>query len=256
MASFLTSPLLDHPTIRHGFFTRNGGVSTGLYDSLNIGYGSQDNRDNVTENRRLILNALALPTAPLVTVRQCHSAEVVTVTTAFDPLTAPEADALVTTEKNIVLGVMTADCAPVLFHDPQAGVIGAAHAGWKGALGGVLEATLAAMVRLGAQPETTLAVIGPCIRQASYEVDTVFYQTFLSTSAAYQTFFADTDNPLKFRFDLAGFVRFRLYNAGVVQIDDLERDTVAEADRFFSFRRATLNGEGDYGREASVIALV
>jgi YfiH family protein len=150
---------------------------------------------------------------------------------------------------------MTADCAPVLFHDPVAGVIGAAHAGWKGALGGVLESTIGAMVRLGAAPERIIAALGPCIRQASYEVDTVFYQTFLSEAAAYQTFFADTDNPLKFRFDLAGFVRFRLYNAGIVQVDDLERDTVADEADFFSFRRATLRGEDDYGRELSAIVL-
>jgi YfiH family protein len=254
MQPFLTSSALS---VRHGFFTRRGGVSDGLYNSLNIGYGSSDSRENVRRNREICLSALGLPTnAALVTVRQTHSADVVTVTVPFNPLTAPEADALVTTQKNIVLGVMTADCAPVLFHDPVAGVIGAAHAGWKGALGGVLESTIGAMVRLGAAPERIIAAIGPCIRQASYEVDTVFYQTFLSEAAAYQTFFADTDNPLKFKFDLAGFVRFRLYNAGIVQVDDLERDTVADAADFFSFRRATLRGEDDYGRELSAIVLV
>lgn len=253
MQPFLTSSALS---VRHGFFTRRGGVSDGLYNSLNIGYGSRDSRENVRRNREICLAALGLPAdAALVTVRQTHSADVVTVTAPFDPLTAPEADALVTTEKNIVLGVMTADCAPVLFHDPVAGVIGAAHAGWKGALGGVLESTIGAMVRLGAAPERIIAALGPCIRQASYEVDTVFYQTFLSEAAAYQTFFADTDNPLKFRFDLAGFVRFRLYNAGIVQVDDLERDTVADEADFFSFRRATLRGEDDYGRELSAIVL-
>lgn len=257
MPIFATSPALAaFPALRHGFFTRRGGVSAGLYDSLNIGFGSSDDRANVRRNRERCLAALDLPDAALVTVRQTHSPDVITVTAPFDPLTAPEADALVTTQKNIVLGVMTADCAPVLFHDPAAGVIGAAHAGWKGALGGVLEATIGAMIRLGAAPERITAAIGPCIRQPSYEVDTVFYQTFLGEAAAYQTFFAATDNPLKLQFDLAGFVRFRLYNAGIVQVDDLERDTVAEEADFFSFRRATLRGEADYGRGLSALALV
>ena len=257
MRIFETAPALAAlPAVRHGFFTRQGGVSTGLYNSLNVGYGSNDDRENVRRNRAVCLAALDLPDAALVTVRQTHSPDVVTVTAPFDPLTAPEADALVTTQKNIVLGVMTADCAPVLFCDPVAGVIGAAHAGWKGAIGGVLEATIGAMVRLGAAPQRIVAAIGPCIRQPSYEVDTVFYQTFLGEAAAYQTFFAATDDPRKFRFDLGGFVHFRLYNAGIVQVEDLDRDTVAEETQFFSFRRATLRGEADYGRELSAIALV
>jgi YfiH family protein len=257
MHIFATSPALAaHTTIRHGFFTRNGGVSGGLYQSLNVGYGSSDDRSSVRQNRARCAEALGLPETPLVTVRQTHSPDVVTVTAPFDPLAALEADALVTTQKNIILGVMTADCAPVLFYDPAAGVIGAAHAGWKGALGGVLECTIGAMLRLGATAERIVAVIGPCIRQPSYEVDSVFYQTFLSEAAAYQTFFAATDNPLKFQFDLAGFVRFRLYNAGIVQVDDLERDTVAEEEQFFSFRRATQRGEADYGRALSAIALL
>jgi polyphenol oxidase len=256
MISILTSSLLAAcPALSHGFFTRRGGVSGGPYDSLNVGYGSSDDREAIHRNRALCCMALGLPDTPLVTVRQVHSPDVITVTAPFDHMSAPEADALVTAQRNIILGVMTADCVPVLFCDPLAGVIGAAHAGWKGALGGVLEATIGAMVRLGAAPEHLVAAIGPCIRQPSYEVDTVFYQTFVSEVAAYQTFFAATADPVKFHFDLAGFVRFRLYNAGVARIDDLERDTLADEADFFSFRRATLRDEADYGRELSAVVL-
>jgi YfiH family protein len=252
-----TSSLLSgYASLRHGFFTRQGGVSEGLYASLNLGLGSRDNPAAVMENRCIVAQQLGIDESHLCTLRQVHSPDVVTLDKPYDKSQAPEADALVTNQPNIALGMLTADCAPILFYDPEAQVIGAAHAGWKGALGGVIEATLRAMAVLGATPAQTLACIGACIRQPSYEVDHVFYQQFLSQSAAYQTFFAGTDNPLKFRFDLAGFVRFRLYNAGVFHIDDLEDDTASNTADYFSFRRATLNGEEDYGRQISVIMLV
>ena len=251
----ITTPALTHPAITHAFFGRQGGVSEGVYASLNIGYGSKDARENITHNRALAMEALGLPNVPLVTVTQTHSAIAHVVTEPFDAMTAPEGDGLVTTMKNIALGVQTADCAPILFYEPEAGVIGGAHAGWQGALSGILEATVRAMEGLGAAPEKIIAVIGPCIQPASYEVDSVFYQTFLAQSAAYHTFFTEGDTPLKFYFDLPSFVRFRLYNCGVTKIDDVAEDTVSQPEKFFSFRRATQQGENDYGRELSVICL-
>ncbi len=253
---YLQSHILNSRVIQHGFFGRAGGVSLSPYDSLNIGFGSQDARADVQQNRVLAMQALRWPEQHLVTVTQVHSADVVDVTEIFDSITAPHADALVTRIPGIMLGIQTADCAPVLFADPVARVIGAAHAGWKGALAGVLEATITAMIRLGADPQSIQAAIGPCIHQPSYEVDTVFYQTFMQASAAYQTFFADTEQHNKFLFDLAGFVRFRLYNTGVMQIDDLEQDTLSQPQAYFSFRRSTLQGDTDYGRQLSCIGLV
>jgi YfiH family protein len=251
----ITAPLLTHPAITHAFFGRQGGVSDGVYASLNIGYGSKDARENVARNRALAMNSLGLGDVPLVTTTQTHSAIVHVVTTPFDAITAPEGDGLVTNVKNIALGVQTADCAPVLFYEPEAGVIGAAHAGWKGALGGILEATVRAMEGLGAATEKIIAAIGPCIQPSSYEVDRVFYQTFLAQSAAYHTFFTQGETPLKFYFDLPNFVRFRLYNCGVTKIEDVAEDTASQPEKFFSFRRATQQGEADYGRELSVICL-
>jgi polyphenol oxidase len=255
---FLTSPLLSaSPALKHGFFGRKGGVSGGVYDRLNISYSSRDTTDNVQQNRQRCLVALGFaPETPLATLQQTHSREVMVVDSPYDSRCAPEGDGLVSRTPGLVLGVQTADCAPVLFYDEEAKVIGAAHAGWKGALGGVLEATVHAMQRLGAAPERMLAAIGPCIQQASYEVDAVFYQTVVSEAAAYQTFFKETADPLKFHFNLPAFVRFRLYNLGVMLVDDVECDTVSNPDDFFSFRRATLHAEADYGRELSAIALL
>jgi polyphenol oxidase len=248
----LSTPQITTP---HGFFGRTGGVSTGIFDSLNISYASSDATTNVDANRRICAEKLGMIDAPVLTLKQTHSAICYTVIHPFDSGNAPAGDALVTSAKGLILGVQTADCAPVLFHDAEAGVIGAAHAGWKGALTGVLEATVTAMVRIGATLENITAVIGPCIRQPSYEVDAVFYQTFLAESAAYQTFFKDTESPLHFQFDLAGFVRFRLYGAGVGMVEDVEQDTLSQPTDYFSFRRATLAGEQEYGRQLSAIAL-
>jgi hypothetical protein len=250
------SILRQHPAISHGFFGRQGGVSASPYNGLNVSYSSSDSERNITENRKRCVLALGMPdNTPLLTLQQTHSADVMSVTTPHNNQQAPCGDALVTRTPNLILGVQTADCAPVLFFDPEAGVIGAAHAGWKGALGGILEATIAAMQQIGASPEQTIAVIGPCIQPASYEVDTLFYQTFVSKAAAYQTFFTETQAPLKFRFDLPGFVRFRLYGAGIAEVEDTEQDTLSQEDTFFSFRRATLRGEQDYGRQLSAITL-
>ncbi|HEX4301356.1 MAG TPA: peptidoglycan editing factor PgeF [Rhizomicrobium sp.] len=255
----LTSPVLDG--IRHGFFGRRGGVSDGLYDSLNCGPGSGDARTNVIENRRRVANALGA--ASLVTVGQVHSADVMTVTKpweignapAEDVLRIPLGDAMVTAVPGIALGILTADCAPVLFADADAGVIGAAHAGWKGALTGVLEATLAAMEALGARRAKVVAAIGPCIAQANYEVGPEFFARFMGEAAGNARYFIASDRDGFHRFDLERFVADRLAAAGLPGAERLGVCTYAQDADFFSFRRATHRGEKDYGREISAIML-
>jgi YfiH family protein len=236
----------------HGFLGRRGGVSEGAVAGLNVGLGSRDDPAAVAENRRLATAAVA-PDARLVTLYQVHSAEVVTVTGAYEDDARPHADALVTDRPGLLLGILTADCAPVLFADREAGVVGAAHAGWKGALGGVTDATVAAMERLGARRERIVAAIGPCIARASYEVDGGFLRTFAAADAANEQFFADARDG-HHQFDLEAYVAHRLAAAGLTRIEALGLDTYADEVRFFSFRRATHRGEADYGRQISVIA--
>ncbi len=242
--------------IPHGFLGRQGGVSTGLVAGLNVGLGTVgpagENAGNVAENRRLAADAV-LPGARLITVHQVHSAECVTAGIWPDDA-RPHADALVTDRPGLLLGVLTADCAPVLLADREAGVIGAAHAGWKGALGGVIAATVAAMARLGARAERIAAAIGPCIAQASYEVDDGFRHRFLTADPASEACFAP-GRPGHWQFDLEAFVAGRLAAAGVGQITPLGLDTYAAAQRFFSFRRATHCGEPAYGRQIALIGL-
>lgn len=243
------------PAIRHGFFTRAGGVSRGLFDSLNCGFGSGDAPAAVAENRARCMRRLDLPAESLVTVYQIHSPTVVTVTAPWHHSAAPKADAMVTRVPGIALGILTADCAPVLFCDPEAAVIGAAHAGWKGAFGGVLEATLAAMAALGARPERTLAAVGPHIAHRSYEVGADFRERFLEQDPAHAALFVPARREGHWLFDLGGHVEGRLIAAGVAGVQRTPHDTLSEADRFFSYRRATLQGEPDYGRGLSAIAL-
>jgi len=241
--------------VQHRFFTRRGGVSEGLYSSLNCGYGSGDSPDNVKENRRRAAAEFALGETDLLTVHQIHSTDVLTVADRrWTSPGAPKADALVTDRPGVVLGVLSADCAPVLFADPEARVIGAAHAGWKGALGGVTDTTLAAMEALGARRERVHAVIGPCIAGASYEVGPEFPAPFLAQDAANQRFFGPSTRAGHFMFDLPGYLLQRLARAGVAA-SATGHDTRAGEDEFFSYRRNTLNGVRDYGRGLSAIAL-
>jgi YfiH family protein len=239
--------------VPHGFLGRRGGVSVGTCAGLNVGLGSSDDREAIHENRRRAVAAVA-PEAKLVTLHQVHSAEALAVTAPFPDDARPPADALVTNRPGLALGILTADCTPVLFADRQAGVIGAAHAGWKGAIGGVIEATIAAMERLGADRSQIAAAIGPTIARKSYEVDEVFFRTFTAEDSANERFFSD-GRPGRHQFDLEGFVVARLAAAGVPEVEALGLDTYSAPDRFFSYRRATHLGEADYGRQISLIAL-
>lgn len=247
--------LNDITTIRHAFFTRTGGVSQGIYASLNCGFGSGDAPAAVAENRARAMRRLEVAPDRLVTCYQIHSPTCLAVDTPWTHDRAPQADALATRVPGIALGILTADCAPVLFADPQAKVIGAAHAGWKGAKGGVLEATVARMTELGADPSRIVAAIGPCIAQRSYEVGAEFPAPFLEEDADNRDFFAPARAAGKLLFDLPGYIVRRLGNTGVGMIQRCPNDTVAEEDRFFSYRRTCQRGERDYGRGLSAIVL-
>jgi len=251
----LTSgPLNSLDGIRHGFFTREGGVSEGLYTSLNCGLGSGDDPARVGENRARVAASLDLPREALVTCYQVHSPDVVTVETPWAPGSGPKVDAMVSRTPGVALGILTADCAPVLFADPNARVIGAAHAGWRGALTGVLAATVKAMTALGAGTDRMVAAIGPCIAQRSYEVGPEFPAPFVAADPANERFFAPAATTGKFFFDLRGFVLSELEKAGLRRVYELPHDTCRE-ERFFSYRRSCLRGEKDYGRSLSAIAL-
>ena len=240
--------------VRHGFLGRRGGVSTGVVAGLNVGTGSQDDPAAIAENRRRARDAVA-PGAALVTVYQVHSADAVTVTQALPHDDRPHADAMVTDQPRLVLGILTADCAPVLLADADAGVTGAAHAGWKGAIGGVTDATIAAMEALGARRDRIAAAIGPCIARASYEVDDGFRTRFATENPANERYFADGVRAAHYQFDLEAYVAHRLATAGISRVTALGLDTYALPDRYFSFRRATHAREPDYGRQISLIAL-
>lgn len=243
------------PAVRHGFFTREGGVSSGIYASLNCGVGSQDDRAAVAENRARVAAGLGVAAANLATPYQVHSAEAVIVEEPWLPGEGPKADAVVTRRPGIAVGVGTADCGPILFADGEARVVGAAHAGWKGAFGGVLEATLAAMEQLGAERGRIVAVLGPTISQEAYEVGPEFQARFLAASAANERFFSPSDRPDHHRFDLPAYIGQRLADAGVGRFDDLALCTYADSRRFFSYRRTTHRGEPDYGRLLHAIAI-
>lgn len=237
--------------VPHGFLGRRGGLSTGIHAGLNVGLGSNDDAEAVQANRRLAAEAV-LPGGTLVTLYQIHSADAVTVRAPIDG--RPEGDALVTDRPGLALGILTADCAPVLLADRTAGVVGAAHAGWKGAIGGVTDAAITAMEALGARRDRIAAAIGPCIARASYEVDESFIRRFGEHDPANERFFAP-GRPGHYQFDLEAYVAHRLAGAGLNRIELLGLDTYADADRFFSFRRATHRGEPGYGRQISIIGL-
>ncbi|HEY7976631.1 MAG TPA: peptidoglycan editing factor PgeF [Rhizomicrobium sp.] len=257
----LPSDNLKSSGIAHGFFGRTGGVSTGIYASLNCGPGSGDDRDAVIENRSRVCEALGV--ASLVNAGQVHGTNVVTVSKAWPIGATPEddkkfiplGDALVTATPGIALGILTADCAPVLFADAGARVIGAAHAGWRGAIGGVVRATLATMEELGADRANIAAAIGPCIAQSNYEVGAEFREQFLAENSTNAEYFIESDRGGHFRFDLESYVAERLQAAGVKNIAKLSADTYAREDNFFSFRRATHRSESNYGRQISAIVL-
>jgi len=237
----------------HGFLGRRGGISVGDCSGLNVGFGSSDDPEAIAGNRRLAIAAI-LPEAELATVHQVHSAEVVVADRAWAQDERPRADAMVTDKPNILLGILTADCAPVLLADHDAVVVGAAHAGWRGALAGVTDATIEAMERLGARRGHIHAAVGPCIAQASYEVDEAFRADFLKDDGNNARFFVSGGNG-KPHFDLENYVVHRLIAAGIDEIEGLNLDTYANEDRFFSYRRSTHRGEADYGRQLSAIAI-
>ena len=239
--------------VPHGFLGRRGGVSTGVYAGLNVGTGSTDDPATVAANRRLATEAV-LPGAQLATVYQVHSPDAVAVLAPFEERLRPHADALVTDRPGLALGILTADCPPVLFADREAGVVGAAHAGWKGAIGGVTDSTIALMESLGARRERIAAAIGPCIARASYEVDAAFLRRFAAEDRANERFFAD-GKAGHYQFDMEAYVAHRLAAAGLTRIEMLGLDTYADPARFFSYRRATHKGEPDYGRQISIIGI-
>nr|WP_295669905.1 peptidoglycan editing factor PgeF [Sphingomonas sp.] len=239
--------------VAHGFLGRRGGVSTGLYAGLNVGTGSDDDVEAVATNRALAVEAV-LPGALLLSPYQIHSADAVTVLVPYEERLRPRADAFVTDRPGFALGIVTADCAPVLFADFAAGVVGAAHAGWKGAIGGVTDSTIAAMEALGARRERIAAAIGPTIARASYEVDDGFVRRFEAADSANERFFAP-GKPGHHQFDLEAYVVARLAAAGLTRIEAMGLDTYPHADRFFSFRRATHAGEAGYGRQISIIGI-
>lgn len=250
----VTHPLLDRAGVRHAFFTRRGGVSTGLYESLNTGVGSRDDPAAVAENRRRAAAWMGGAPDDLAACYQVHSA-VAHVAEAGWRGRRPEGDAAVTAARGVICAVLSADCAPVLLADPGAGVVGAAHAGWKGALGGIVAATVTAMAGLGARPGRMVAVVGPCIAQASYEVGADFQARFEAEAPGSERFFAPGAAADKRLFDLPGFVLWWLEQAGVGEVAWTGHDTRADAERFFSNRRAFLAGEPDFGRQMSAIAL-
>jgi YfiH family protein len=247
--------LSSHSGVRHAFFTRQGGVSEGVYASLNGGLGSSDDPQRVRENRRRMTEQLGLPAEALVSVHQVHSPDAVVVERPWPREARPRADAMVTRVPGLALGVTTADCGPVLFADPEAGVVGAAHAGWKGALTGVLEATLAAMEGLGAQRRRVIAVLGPTISRAAYEVGPEFAAQFAAADGGNRRYFTASPREGRSMFDLPAYIGARLKAAGIGEFADLGLCTYADEERFYSYRRATHRGEPDYGRLIAAIAL-
>ena len=251
----LDSSLLSAiPGLRHAFFTRDGGVSSGIYAGLNGGLGSNDDPQNVAENRRRMAERMGVTPHHFLSAHQIHSPDAVIASGPWAGASRPRADAIVTRTEGIAIGVTAADCGPILLADPNARVIGAAHAGWKGALTGILESTIEAMEKLGAERGGTVAAIGPMIRQQSYEVGSEFVERFIDAEADNAVFFMPSPREGHSMFDLAGFIRMRLENAGVLMIDDVGADTYSD-ERFFSYRRSVHRKEPDYGRHVHAIAL-
>lgn len=257
LMDFLTSTVLaGQGSLRHGFFTRRGGVSKGLYSSLNCGPGSGDDAADVAENRTRVMRALGYASggdARLNTLAQIHSAEVVELGEALPARRHPRADALVTATRGVAVGVLAADCVPVLFAASAGSVVAAAHAGWKGALGGVIEATVESMGSLGATADSIVACVGPCIQQDSYEVGEDLRSLFLEDDARNEAYFRASKRAGHFMFDLSEYVARRVQAAGVSDVERMQIDTYTDEQDFFSFRRATHRGEPDYGRQVSII---
>jgi YfiH family protein len=249
----IQSATLAAAGVKHAFFTRNGGVSPGVYASLNGGVGSSDARENVTENKRRMAETLGVDAARFLVPFQIHSADCLAVDAPWSD--RPRCDGLATATPSLALGVTGADCGMILFADPKAGVVGACHAGWKGALTGVIEATLAAMERLGAKRADTLVALGPTIGAASYEVGPEFFAQFTAASIDHARFFAPSVKPEHKMFDLPAFIGMRVGRADVASFENLALDTYADEARFFSYRRTTHRKEPDYGRLVSAIAL-
>jgi len=251
----LGSALRDFDSVGHAFYTRSGGVSTGVYSSLNCSYGSHDDRDAIIENRRRAMVQLDLPAHALFTCSQVHGVKIINVNGKMESVRNIEADGLVTNQRGIALGVLTADCAPIILADVDAGVVGSVHAGWRGALTGVIEAGIKSMVGLGAHVESIKASIGPCIGPRSYEVGSEFVRRFVKESRNVQTFFKPSIRPGHYFFDLSGYAEMRLVACGLREINRCSEDTYLESDRFFSFRRSQHAGEADYGRVLSAVVL-
>ncbi|WP_428409847.1 peptidoglycan editing factor PgeF [Hyphococcus sp.] len=251
---YLVSPLLDAAGVAHGFFSRAGGVSEPPYASLNTGPGSDDRPENVAENRRRCAIALGVAPDRLMTAYQVHSPDVRVVDGPWK--NGPEqVDAMVTKTPGLALGALAADCMPFLFAEPEASIVAAAHAGWRGALAGVLENTVAEIVRLGGKREKIVAAVGPCLRQSNFEIGLDLLETFTAKHPEAERFFAPGLTSDKRQLDLVGFGRWRLETAGVTELDDIGLCTLAEPDRFFSYRAMRRRGEADYGRNLSAIAL-
>ncbi|MDG2318983.1 MAG: peptidoglycan editing factor PgeF [Rhodospirillaceae bacterium] len=242
--------------VKHGFFTRRNGHSSGIYAGLNCGLGSGDHKGVVIRNRNMCAELLGVESCNLLTVHQEHTADVVTVDTPWVPDGAPVADALVTDRPGLALAILAADCAPILFADPEAGVIGAAHAGWKGAFGGIIEATVGTMTTLGAQRETIRVAVGPCIGASSYEVGPEFRTRIVEQNTDHDCYFKGSGKADHFYFDLQSYVANRIKLTGISKIESLDTNTYGDEERFFSYRRACHRGETDYGRQLSGIALI
>lgn len=255
MVSFISSETLAIPGIRHAFFTRKGGVSSGLYETLNGGQGSSDDPEAVAENRRLMASTLDVKPANFLGCYQIHSADIITVTTPWLVADRPRADGMVTRERGIALAIGTADCGPVLFADGRAGIIGACHAGWKGAFSGILEATILGMEALGSHRKDISAVLGPTISQKAYEVGPEFVERFLERDTKFSRFFIPSEKFGFSMFNLPDFIRYRLSRTNIGHYEDLGRCTYENDQLFFSYRRATHRKEADYGRLISAITI-
>ena len=252
----ITAPNLENsPILKHGFFTRKRGVSTGIYASMNCGYGSNDKDAHVTKNRSRVLSELNLPNFSLVTCNQVHSTEVIFVDENTILESSKRADGMVTNLTNVALGILTADCAPILFADTKFKIIGAAHAGWRGALNGIVENTIIKMVELGSKRDDIIVAVGPCIGPKSYEVGSEFVQCFIEMNSKHSRFFKSTSNKEKYKFDLRLYIHEKLKDLGIQNIHIVKHDTMTNRPLFFSYRRSIISGEHDYGRQISVIAL-
>ena len=251
----IASELDTHLKLKHGFFTREGGVSSGVYEGLNCGYGSGDDNTNIDQNRSIAMAKLGINRQNLNTIHQIHSTNVVVAKVSWALDDRPKADAIVTDKPGLAIGIMTADCTPVLFADPEAGVIGAAHAGWRGAFGGVLLGTIEKMEQLGADRSQIIAAVGPCIHQASYEVGPEFTDQFLTKNPQNSRFFIPSSQDNHHLFDLPGFVLSKLSVLGLSVVQSVSEDTYADETKFYSYRRATHTKEADYGRCLSAIIL-